>query len=256
MSPERRARAARIGPYFEVQLRLARRMAELTGRPLGEIALQHTNLHRRFGLGVWREGPPAPGWTPFAAALEARTDLIAQAALAKATFAAAPDEDQPQPGQRLFGCFAHEPPGEDRAVRIHFYNLDTDDEGGPLARGKISRRTAELRAMTAHVRAAHPEAKAIRGASWLYNTEAYRRLFPSDYVDSRKPKSGPIPLTGTSSWGQLIDSREAIRPDVRDALLANLDRLDPAAPWRVFPHQVLAVSAPVESFAEFYGLGA
>jgi hypothetical protein len=61
-------------------------------------------------------------------------------------------------------------------------------------------------------------------------------------------------LTGTSSWGQLIDSREAIRPDVRDTLMANLARLDPEAPWTAFPYRVLAVSAPIESFARFYGL--
>ena len=34
MTPDRAARAQRLGPYFEVQLQLARRMAELRNEPL------------------------------------------------------------------------------------------------------------------------------------------------------------------------------------------------------------------------------
>jgi hypothetical protein len=45
-----------------------------------------------------------------------------------------------------------------------------------------------------------------------------------------------------------------VRPDFRDRLLANLPHIDPAAPWRAFPLQVMRVSAPLESFEAFYGL--
>lgn len=253
-SPERIARADRLTPYFEAQLRLAGRMAELTGAPLGEMTLSHTNLHRRLGLGVWRSGPPAEGWRPYAQALEAAPDLAAQVALTCGAFVDAPDEVLPHPGQTGFGCFAHEPAGDDGVVRIHFYNRDTDDDGGPLASAKIARRRAELRALVASVRTQHPNARVIRGGSWLYNLEAYRRLFPPDYAASRAPHPPPIGLRGTATWGQVIDSREAIRPAIRDAVVANLPTLDPEAPWLAFPYRMLAVEAPIESFARCYGL--
>ncbi|MBX3483874.1 hypothetical protein [Phenylobacterium sp.] len=252
-SPDRIARADRLVPYFEVQLRLAGRMAELTGAPLGEVALGHTNIHRRLGLGVWRDGPPAAGWAPYAEALEAARGLAARVALTREAFVAAPDEVLPHPGQTGFGCFAHDPAGDDGVVRIHFHNFDTDAEGGPLASAKVPRRRAELRALVAGVRARHPQARTIRGGSWLYNLEAYRRLFPPDYVASRIPHPPPIGLRGTATWGQVIDSREAIRPHVRDAVVANLPAMDPQAPWRVFPYRMLSVEAPIESFARFYG---
>lgn len=252
-SSDRIVRADRASPYVEVQLRLANRMAELTGAPLGQMALEHTNLHRRLGLGVWRDAP-AEGWAPYAAALEAARDLPAQVALIREAFIGAPDEVLPHPGQTGFGCFAHEPAANDGTVRIHFYNLDTDDDGGPLAGGKAGRRRAELSALTASVRANHPDARTIRGGSWLYNTEAYRRLFPPDYAASRGPWEGPIKLRGTAIWGQVIDSREVVRPDVRDALVANLRTMDPEAPWLAFPYRMLAVSAPIESFVRFYGV--
>ncbi|MBL8770892.1 MAG: hypothetical protein JNK30_05875 [Phenylobacterium sp.] len=253
-SPERIARADRIAPYVEVQLRLANRMAELTGAPLGETALTHTNLHRRLGLGLWREGPPAAGWAPYAEALEAAPDLAAQLALTREAFIAASDEVLPHPGQSGFGSFAHDPATDDGVVRIHFHNLDTDDDGGPLVAAKVPRRRAELRALVANVRRVHPQATQIRGGSWLYNLEAYRRLFPPDYVASRAPHAPPIGLRGTATWGQVIDSRERIRPDVRDAVVASLPAMDPEAPWEVFPYRMLAVSAPIESFVRFYGL--
>ncbi|HET6969557.1 MAG TPA: hypothetical protein VFH92_00405 [Phenylobacterium sp.] len=250
-------RAERLRPYFELQLRLARRLSELTGTPLGDIVLRHTNIHRRLGLGVCGQNDdPAPGWAPYAERLEVERDLTAQVAWTVEAFRAAPDEVLPHPGQFGFGCFAHEPPGEDGSVRIHFNNLDTDDAGGPLARAKIGRRTAELAALFAHVAETSPPRTIIRGGSWLYHVEAYRRLFPPAYVASRGPWPGPIGLRGTSTWGQTIDSRERIRPEIRDFVVANLTRLDPEAPWRAFPFQVLAVEAPLSVFLEFYGLGA
>jgi len=249
------ARAERLGPYFEVQLRFARRMSERTGAPLGETTLRFTNFHRRLGFGVNQPGePPAADWADYARALEAEADPAAQLALSQAVCAASPPERLPLPGQTQFGCFACEAAGDDGAVRLHFNNVDTDEAGGPLARGKLDRRRAEMAALVRHVREAHPQATVIRGRSWLYNLEAYRRLFPADYGASRAIAPGPLRLSGTSSWGQLIDSRERIRPDIRDALVANLESLDPAAPWLAFPLRVLATEAPIASFAAEYRL--
>ena len=133
-------------------------------------------------------------------------------------------------------------------------NADTDTLGGPLAYEKQTRRRADLTAMVKDIRARHPDARAIRGRSWLYNLEAYRRLFPADYAASAKPETGVVNLHGNSSWGQMIDSREAVRPEFRATLLANLAVIDPEAPWRAFPLQVLRVTAPIASFETFYDL--
>ena len=245
--------AIRLGPYFEAQLRLARRMAELTGSDVGEAVFRHTNLCRRLGLGIPLKAPPTEIWRAYARGIEATRDLPEQIALTQQTFAAHPEEAAPPFGQVLFGCFAHELPDADGRVKIHFYNRDTDEAGGPLASGKAGRRKDELAAMVRHIRQTHPEATAVCGGSWLYNLEAYRRLFPPDYAASRNLPA-TVRMTGTSTWGQLIDSRNDIRPDVRDAMVANLDRLDPGAPWLAFPFRALSTWAPLERFEAFYGL--
>lgn len=251
MDMSRAARSERLGPYFEIQLRFAGRMAEVTGLSLGEAAYRHTNLCRRFGQGIPILTAPTEAWLGFVERLEATGSVAEQVALSQAMFRAAVDEKLPLAGQEGFGCFAFEAP-KDGVVKIHFNNRDTDDDGGPLASVKIGRRRSELAAMTRRIAEKHPDATAIAGRSWLYNLEAYRRLFPPAYVATRQVAPGPVHLSGTSSWGQMIDSREAIRPDVRDAFVTNFEGLDPDAPWTAFPLRVLGVQAPLETFVRFY----
>ena len=254
MTPDRAHRTERLAPFFEAQLLLARRMAELTGGRLSDFAFSHTHLYRRLGFEALTSAGPGAGWLAYATALDSTADLAGQVALTQAVFLRAQDETWPLPGQAGFGCFAHEPPASDGGVKIHFYNLDTDEAGGPLAREKRSRRHADLAAIVRNIAEAHPEATSIRGRSWLYNLEAYRRLFPPDYAASRAPAPGPLRLTGTSSWGQLIDSREVIRPDVRDAFVAGLADLDVGKAWTAFPFPQLVVSAPLGVFLRHFKL--
>ncbi|PZQ64674.1 MAG: hypothetical protein DI570_04390 [Phenylobacterium zucineum] len=253
LTVDREERATRLAGVFELQLRFATRMAELTGAPLGEMVVRHTNLHRRFGLGRISRGV-SPAWAPYAEGLESLTRLEDRVALTQRTFIDAPPEVVPGPGRTAFGCFAcDDSASPEGAVQIHFRNADTDATGGPLSPEKLPRRRGEMAALVAHIRATQPEATHIRGRSWLYNLPAYRRVFPTVYGDTcRLIAPEPVSLDGNSLWGQAITAGEQVRPDVRDAILAALAALDPASPWEAFPFQVLATRAPLESFEAFY----
>ena len=61
-------------------------------------------------------------------------------------------------------------------------------------------------------------------------------------------------LRGTSSWGQFLDHREAIKPDLRDTFLRNIETVDITAPWRSFPLPALRVAAPIGLFYDLYGV--
>lgn len=246
----RRARAEHLAPYFELQLRFAGELAGRAGLPLGAAVTWCTNLHRRFGHGDVgaRESPPA--WTTFLAAVEDANKLEEQVECAIDAFVAGNDE-LAVPGRETVGCFGFDPPGASGEVRIHFCNRDSADGTSPLTSGKIGRRTAELRTMFARVRETHPTARTVRGGSWLYHLEAYRRLFPPAFVATRTPVE-PVRRTGTSSWGQVLDSQERVKATVRDAVIANLAQLDPAVPWRAFPQRPLRTSAPLAVFYQHY----
>lgn len=244
----RAERAARLRDFFELQLRFARHMAERTAQPLAESVLRFTNLHRRFGYGDPDRGV-APAWAAFVGPLRRMADLDAQTAWAVAHFRDAPEE-QPPPDRHLFGSFGCEAPDARGVLRLHFVSTDSDGLG-PLHRSKIARRQAELATMIAFVRRCYPQAAQVRGVSWLYHIDAYRRLFPPAYTATAVPASR-VRLSGMSSWGQFIRHDGTIKPVLRDAFLRRLESIDPAAPWRSFPLPALTVAAPIETFAAFF----
>lgn len=248
---DRRARAERFRDYYALQLYFAEAVAARGGGTLGETTRLYTNLHRRLALGNVTEDPPGPGWLRFAERLEALPDAQARLDWTMDEMAAAPDE----PGhasQIQFGCFSYEPP-KYGLVRIHFNNRDSADGVGPLARAKAAARRSELARMFAHLKRLHPEAETIAGASWLYHTEAYRRLFPQDYVASRTT-AGKVNLSGTSSWGQFLTHSGAVKAHLREAFIASFKDLDAYQPWLIFPLRPLLVSAPAASFYAHFGL--
>ena len=246
----RREEAERLRGYFEVQLLFAETIADRTSRALSDACLKFTNLHRRFGLGRISDGTLSAGWTRYVAGLERGASGSDRLDWTVAFFADAP----PQEGSaQAFGCFSYELLDSDEIVRIHFGNRDSADGFGPLVRAKADRRRSELRAMFAFIRANHPGARTVWGGSWLYNLEAYRRLFPPDYAASRfEPER--VRLDGTSSWGQVLDFRGLVKPAVRQALLDNIQIVDIAAPWKAFPMRALGARGAIEPFYRFYGV--
>jgi hypothetical protein len=165
-------------------------------------------------------------------------------------FAQSPPESLP-PGQRQFGCFSCDPPDEDGMVRIHFANGD-HDRLGPLSCTKIDTRRQELKAMFTYMKQTYADAKEVRGASWLYHLEAYRRLFPPVYGASREVQEGNARFQGTSSWGQFLNHREGVKPALREQFLENLKKLDLHRRWEVFPLPACRAHAPMQAFYDFY----
>jgi hypothetical protein len=219
----RAERAERLRDYFDLQLRFAEAVAATAALPLSDAVWQCTNFYRRFGLGRVQGAPIAPAWETYTAHLMTLETHEQRVAWTQACFAQSPPERLP-PGQRPFGCFSCDPPDADGGVRIHFANRDTDGIG-PLSRRKMMTRRQELKAMFTYVQQTYADAKAVRGGSWLSHLEAYRRLFPPVYGNSREVQEGTSRFQGTSSWGQFLDHREHVKPALRAQFLENLKTL-------------------------------
>jgi hypothetical protein len=228
-------------------------MAARLAIPLAGSLTDYTNLQRRFGLSHGGVGPAPAEWLAYVGEMERLSSADQRLGWTKRFYVTAP-EDLPPADRRFFGCFGCDPPNEAGAVQIHFSNRDSGGGTGPLNRTKTPRRLAELKTMFGFIRKTWPDARSVQGGSWLYNLEAYRRLFPAAYGDSRRPPPSPVRLGGTSSWGQFLDHREAVKSDLREAFLRNLQTIDVAAPWLAFPLPALRTSAPIELFYELYGI--
>ncbi|MEQ8483149.1 MAG: hypothetical protein RIB46_02180 [Pseudomonadales bacterium] len=246
MSLTRAERARHMRDYVDLQLRFAARLAEAGGLDPAEALLRYTNLHRRLALGPPDVHGPHPAWFDFAGRLLTLPDHDARVACAVAAWAAAGAEP-PLPNQQRFGAFGCNPPDADGLVRIHF-SPDDGDDVSPLAAGKVARRRAELAALTRHVAGWQPRARAIRGTSWLYHLDAYRRLFPSAYAQSATLHGPGLSFAGNANWGQFVTFRGEFKAEAGARMRANLQRLDPGRPWLAFPLPALTVQAPVDVF--------
>ncbi|RDI17688.1 hypothetical protein DFR41_11615 [Pseudacidovorax intermedius] len=231
--------------YFSLQLIVAAHYAAAAGVPFEVAVVRCTNLRRRLHL--W--GPSgAEQWASYLAELgQVRHDPEALLSTTLRFHEVRP----PLAPAPTFGCFSYDSPNAAGVLRIHFMPPEGLD-ASPLAAAAVDARRHELRAMFQHIRSAHPEARSVMGVSWLYNLQAYTRLFPQAFVKSIQPVSGPLHLNGSSTWGQVLDWRQQVKPAARDELLRRLVDMDITAPWRVFPLQAQVATCGVQLFHDAF----
>lgn len=243
-------KAERFRDFFDLQLRFAEAIAEKRAMPVDEAVLRYTNLHRRFGLGDVTADGPHPSWHDYARELSRLAPHDARAAWTQSFYAQSPDERLSFP-EHVFGCFYFHASNGSEILRMHFYNRDPL---GPLSKARAEQRRHELADMFAFVRRRFPHVAQVQGRSWLYGTEAYRRLLPENYVQSRVVAEGGGHFRGMSRWGQFLDRNDKVKPDLKAAFLRKLDQLDTDRLWQAFPLPSYRVSAPIESFYSRYGI--
>jgi hypothetical protein len=229
--------------FFELQWQFATGAAALADKPLGDALLAYTNFYARFGLG--RDFDAAhPVWRDYLDGLHrSSTPLDWTYAFYRSRL---PDRGAPGTVARV-GCFSYARLGNGR-IRLHFHNAEPPGVS-PLAADRQAQRREELRRLLAGERRHEGAATRVIGASWLYNLEAYRRLFPPAYLCSAtvgEPRFRHMPL-----WGQFLDRHGAIRREAATALMQRLSMqrsIDGLA--ACFPLQVLALDGVVSMFLQ------
>ena len=232
---------------LDLQLQFAHKVTDLSGLPLTRVLLEYTNLYIRFGLG--RDFHPAhPTWQAYLAGLQDTNDQrewTYRFYLARAEVMAGP------PVVATFGCFSYALLRGDR-IRLHFQNADTERHSS-LGVACLGQRRADLTALFGHVQRTLHKRVQVVGMSWLYNLEAYRRLFPVSYVATARvlgDRFQSMPL-----WGQFLDRHGSIKEHMTRPFIERLERqVSVERLHECFPFQVLAVEAPVREFYDFYGI--
>ena len=243
-------KAQRYRDFFDLQLRFAEAVAEETSTPIADAVLRYTNFHRRFGLGDFARDGPRPPWHDYARELSRLGTHDERADWTQAYYAQAADEQPAFPDQ-VFGCFEFHADEETGIVRLHFYNRDAL---GPLSKARMAERRRELESMFVCINRRFPDARHVEGRSWLYGTQAYRRLLPEDYVRSRTVIESGSRFYGMSRWGQFLDREGKVKPPLKEMFLRNIERLDVSRLWEAFPLPSFRVSSPIDAFYECYGI--
>jgi hypothetical protein len=241
----------RYRDFFDLQLRFAEAIAEKRSMPIAEAVLLYTNFHRRFGLGDISRDGLSPAWHDYAREFARLGTHDQRADWTQTFYAQAPEERSALP-DHVFGCFEFDANEETGIIHLHFYNRDSH---GPLGRARMGERRRELETIFAHIKRFFPAARHVEGRSWLYGTEAYRRLFPEDYVRSRVMIENDKRFQGMARWGQFLDREGSVKPPLKETFLRNIDRLDVSRLWQTFPLPSFRVSAPIDLFYACYGIG-
>jgi len=237
--------------FFAFQLAFVQRLTERFSLDLADT-LQH---YTTFTIGI-----AAENWATYLAGLQAaeeRSEWAYQWDLAQRAPGPQPNDRQLY-GRALFGCF-HYSIHNDRAgkatiIRPHFIK---NDRAGVRALGqeRLAARRAEVRRMFAHVHEHVPDAKTVRGHSWLYNLAAYRRVYPSVYT-RKMPDLHNDEFRYLSLWGQCFDRHWQPKPAITTELLRRLDRLDDLADLRYcFPYQVRLPRCKINEVYTKLGIG-
>jgi hypothetical protein len=233
--------------FFELQFSFAENVQALSGMPLERALFEYTNFYVRFGLGreLDREHE---GWRAYLDGLRPADD---GREWTYRFYLKDPEATTAPPLVATVGCFSYARHSA-KVVRMHFRNAEADGRS-PLAAASSERRRCELAALFAHLKRTTDEDTAVLGISWLYNLNAYRRLFPAAYTSSSRVVQGRF--QSMSLWGQFLNHRGQVKPAMQATFLralaehATLADLDAC-----FPLQVLSVQAPARHFYDYYGV--
>jgi len=235
--------------FFSLQLIFARKISLLSQRSYQDIVLNMTAFYRILGLD-WSLDPQNPIWQAYVKGLH-QVDINADTNWSYQFYLERSDQ-LPTYDNQHWGCFGYEYRSERRLIHLHFWNLD-ESGYGPLRHQRKETRLAELRSMFSHIKRMHTEAMGVHGSSWLYNLEAYQRLFPVEFGLSANTDSPH--LVARSLWGQFLRYDWRLNDERAEVFLDRLNRLEEEQQYaQCFPFQVLITQASIELFFAFYGV--
>ena len=225
--------------FFATQQRFAERWADLASMPIETAYLECTTwYHQAAGLG--RDFDPShPVWQRLVAevAVSPEPDAVVHAW-------AVAHKQAVGPGAVLDFAWS----ADDRTVRVNFLG-ERSPSSSPLSAMQLPVRKRELRDLVLRAADQHPEAELLRGRSWLYGLEAYRRIFPPVFLVGLEVE--PPDLQFLAIWGQLLHRDGTSRPGVAAGLLVAADAAASTTDLeRSFPVPMWQTTAPFAAVAE------
>jgi len=237
--------------FFDIQLQFAQAVCKIRDQSVGEKLNSYTALQSCFGYQF------NPAWEVFAKRASEEGDPLDKM---YEFYLTQPLAEHPRylhsSVSDNFGCFNFEynPSRNFEAVAIHFTNREGAG-GGPLSKDNLSNRADDLRTMLQYIKERHPNVRFITGDSWLYNLEAYRRLFPDSYTAGVFPSPDEeYELMTLGVWGQFLDNKDATKPELREQFLARLKEIEPNDILKPFPLRPLRTHGPIADFYKMYGI--
>lgn len=231
--------------FFEINLRFACKVSEITQESIESTLLPYTNLYIRFGIGRDFD-VNHPIWQEY---LEGFHQAVDNTEWTYRFYLKRQQQISSPPHDLSFGCFSYTIINGNR-IRLHFHNNESEKQS-PLRNDQLSKRITELKDMFAYIKNEVNNPTRVIGASWLYNLEAYRRLFLPTYLATAQVGGNDFPFLPL--WGQFIDHLGHVKENLVDQFLHCLDKQDHIDDIvKCFPFQVLHLESSIQEFYHFY----
>ena len=176
-----------------------------TATPVAEAVLLYTNFHRRFGLRDVTPDGPHPSWHVYARELSRLGSHEARAGWTQAFYAQSPRGTS---SRFRIMCSAASISMPAMTARSFACTSIIAIRSVPLSKARAGERRRELADMFAYIKKRFPHVTQVEGRSWLYGTEAYRRLFPEEYVQfTRSDRRRRFAIPGHGAMGAVSRSR-------------------------------------------------
>jgi hypothetical protein len=246
--------------HFSLQYDYAKRAAKILNIPIGQTLMEFTQFWRRIHNPLelkankieWSFDPTTPQWRELSDKINHNeaADTVAYELYRK-------NNNTTETGKNYFGCFRYnyiqQVDDEKGVIEIHFKNRDTSGYG-PLTIGRKHERLHDLKSMFESIRKNHPEAQVVRGGSWLYNLNSYRRLFPEIFTRDMGVEEIPFPRT-SGIWGQFLTSDGKVNDNMKSNFLLKVNNAKNADQLlQCFEFKILFPRAGIESFYSHFSI--
>ena len=232
--------------FFQLQLIFAEKISSITDTTLETALLEYTTLYRSLQIPDWDFNSEHVVWQQFLKVFRESPDKLD--AIYNFYLLRLCEEKK----VKQFGCFAYDYSEERKQITMHLTGNGTTNI---LAKENREKRKEELRNMFREIKEKYPEVETVFGFSWLYNIDAYTRLFPQEYIQSLRPPKTlpPAYYRALALWGQFIDGAGEIRKEKAERFLnciKSKSTLEEALDC--FEYKLLRAESGIGCFFEFY----
>jgi len=237
--------------YFDLQLEFARTLSKRSGTPLFDMVSGVAPVVNHGINGYGAHGIPE--------IIEGVTEENAAAIAYENHLKEIDPHPVPYHDGKRFGCFSHTYDKDRKTAYVHFVNAEYGTPG-PLAKERIEYRREELAAVLRDIRTRHPDAELMENRSWLFNIDAFRRLFPKEYLARVMPSVDKTQWRrGTVIWGQFLDSEMKVKEDMANVLLerAHTVSIEPGMTAELLAsplYMPVHVEGPLQDFYDLYDI--
>lgn len=232
--------------FIELQLSFAKLLVGKLQINIKETILLYTNIYLMLTLDFSFDQANAI-WQEFLADFEPTSEYIYNYYLKTQNNPSRKDTKR----SNYFGCYSYHYEDTTNTIRLHFTNNDTSGFG-PLSSKRISRREKELTQMFQAIKNSHPNAALVKGKSWLYSLEAYKRLFPQEFISALQIFA-EAEWQFMTRWGQFINSEGVVKKDLAQDFLACVKaKASIESCLECFPFKIYVAQAPIKVFYLHY----